>query len=119
MSQEWAVETSKGQVRVSDLTLDALIELEDLCGEEWWRIIAHPLRTAKAAKYVYAAACAQTGAEPETLTPRKFEEVFVQVPEDLPDSYQDGLPLPEGAASTSGSSGAPPVSTGPQTKSDG
>ena len=119
MADEWAVETPKGQVRVSDLTLDALIELEELCGEEWWRIISHPLRTAKAAKYIYAAACSQTGAEPETLTPRKFEEVFVQVPEDLPDSYQDGLPLPEGAASTDGSSGAPPDSAGPQNKSAG
>lgn len=114
---EWAVVTPEGQVRLGDLTLDSLVQIEEQCGEEWWRVIAHPYRNAKAAKFVYAAACAEKGCEPAKLTVRTLTEVFVQVPEDLPDMYEGGIPKAEDEAPTSGSPGALSDSAGPQSKS--
>ena len=119
MADEWAVVTPKGQVRLGDLTLDALVQLEADCEEEYWRILAHPFRTAKSAKFIYAAACTHVDAEPVQLTVRTLPDVFVQVPEDLPDVYQGGLPKAEGEPQTSGSSGVPSDSSGPPTKSEG
>jgi hypothetical protein len=99
---EWAVTTPGGQVRIGDLTLEALVELEELSGEEWWRIVAHPYRSAKIAKLVYAAACAAVECEPATLTARTLTEVFEQVPEDMPDMFEAGVPKAEAGAPTTG-----------------
>ena len=120
MADEWAVVTPKGQVRLGDLTLDALVGVEAEVGEEWWRVLAHPVRSAKVARALYLAACAHVEVEPEALTVRQFADgLFVQVPEDLPDVYQGGLPKAEDGAQTSGSSGVPSDSSGPLTKSEG
>jgi|688.fasta_scaffold73998_3 hypothetical protein len=115
---EWAVDTPGGQVRLGDLTLDALVALEEQASEEWWRIIAHPYRSAKIAKLVYAAACEHNGCEPAKLTVRTLTDVFVQVPEDLPDMFEGGVPKAEDGAPTSGSPGSPSGSDGPPTRSD-
>jgi hypothetical protein len=118
MADEWAVNTPSGQMRLADFTLDQLIELETDCDEQWWQLLASPFRSARTAKYVYAAACAQMGCEPAVLTVRTITDVFVQVPENLPDTYAGGLPKAgdDPSASTSGSSLEPAPSTGPQPK---
>jgi hypothetical protein len=118
VNNEWAVVTPEGQVRLGDLTLDSLVLIEEQTGEEWWRVLAHPFRSAKTAKFVYAAACAEKGCEPDKLSVRSLSEVFVQVPDDLPDMYEGGIPKAEDEAPTSGSPGALSASDGPQTKSD-
>jgi hypothetical protein len=118
MADEWAVNTPSGQMRLADFTLDQLIELEADCEEQWWQLLSSPFRSARSAKYIYRSACAQMGCEPEVLTVRTITDVFVQVPDDLPDTYGGGLPKAEDDPSlpTSGSSSEQPASTGPQPK---
>jgi hypothetical protein len=112
VADEWAVNTPKGQVRVSDLSLSESEAIEDACNAEWWNICAHPFRRAKYARVVYEAACRKVGAEPAELTLRDLPDTFVQVPDDLPDVFEGGLPKPEDAPATTGSSGAPSDSDG-------
>jgi hypothetical protein len=118
MADEWAVNTPSGQMRLADFTLDQLVELEADCDEQWWQLLSSPFRSARSAKYIYRSACAQMGCEPEVLTVRTITDVFVQVPDDLPDTYGGGLPKAEDdpSASTVGSSSEPAASTGPQPK---
>ena len=118
MADEWAVNTPSGQMRLADFTLDQLVELEADCDEQWWQLLASPFRSARTAKYIYSAACLQMGCEPEVLTVRTITDVFVQVPDNMPDTYAGGLPKAEDdpSASTSGSSSEQQASTGPQPK---
>lgn len=119
MADEWAVNLpDKGQVRLSDFTLDELVQLEADCDEEWWALLSHPFKSAKNAKYIYAAACAQQGVEPAVLTVRMLTDIFVQVPDDLPVMYEGSIPKAEDAQQTAGPSGVPSDSTGPQNKPD-
>lgn len=117
MADEWAVNLPDNkQVRLSDFTLDELVQLETDCDEEWWALLSHPFKSAKNAKYIYAAACAQQGVEPAVLTVRMLTDVFVQVPDNMPDVYEGSIPKEVDAQQTAGSSGVPSDSTGPQNK---
>lgn len=118
MAEEWAVTTPKGQVRIADLPLGSVVQLEGDTGLEWWRIAAHPIQTAKVASHVYAACCEFKGVAPAALTMRDLlEGTFETVEEDLPTLYEGGIPKAdsEAGAVTPGSSGAPESSAGPQT----
>lgn len=118
----FAVNTPGGQVRLMDLPLEVLEGLETETQRRWAQLVGSPAWTAKSANAVYRAACAHIGCEPEQLTPSKVlgqaedgsDGVFVEVPDDLPVMYEDGLPKAEAATSTSGSSTAPDGSDGPQ-----
>jgi hypothetical protein len=117
MADEWAVNTPNNkQVRLSDFTLDELVQLESDCDEEWWALLSHPFKSAKNAKYIYAAACAHQGVEPAVLTVRMLTDVFVQVPDDMPEIYEGPIPKGEDDPQTAGSSGVPSDSSGPQNK---
>ena len=117
MADEWAVNTPDNkQVRLSDFTLDELVQLESDCDEEWWALLSHPFKSAKNAKYIYAAACTKQAVEPAVLTVRMLTDVFVQVPDNMPDIYEGSIPKEEDAQQTAGSSGVPSDSTGPQNK---
>jgi hypothetical protein len=120
MATEWAVNTPKGQVRLGDLPLDTLCDLEDETGDEWWNIAAHPFRKAKTARSVYAAACRFIKCEPVDLTLRDLVETFEQVEEDMPQLYEGGIPKAssEAGSGTPGSSGEPSDSTGHPTSPD-
>lgn len=117
MAEEWAVTTPKGQVRLGDLPLEVIVQLESDLETEWWQIAAHPFRQARMASYVYTAACEHIGCPPAALKMRDIVEVFNQVEEDLPDVFESGIPKAAAAEEplTLGSSGAPNDSTGPQT----
>jgi hypothetical protein len=114
---EWACNTPEGQVRLADLTLEALAKLEKDCGAEWHRVVSRPRHSAQNAIHIYAACCELAGCEPETVTARTLLDVFELVPEDMPDMYEAGIPKAEGEAPTSGSPGAPSGSSGPPNKS--
>jgi hypothetical protein len=109
MATEWAVNTPKGQVRLGDLPLDTLVDLEEQTGDEWWNIAAHPFRKAKTARCVYRAACDFIRCDPADLTLRDLVETFEQVEEDLPNVYEGGIPKAEPVddSGTPGSSGEP------------
>jgi hypothetical protein len=115
----YAVNTPKGRVQLVDLPLDVLDKLEDETGRKWHELLLSPLYTAKSAQALYAACCAQNGSEAESLTPARLlgdDSIFELVPDDMPEVYEDGMPAgKEDEASTSGSSGEPESSTGPQT----
>lgn len=117
MAEEWAVTTPGGQVRIGDLPLDVVCQLEGDTETEWWQIAAHPYRSAKVAKAVYLACCAHVGCEPAALTLRDITETFETVEEDLPTLYEGGIPKAdsEDAAPTPGSSGQPSPTAGHQT----
>lgn len=117
VTQEWACNTPGGQVRLADLTLEALADLEKKCGAEWYRIVARPRSSAGNAIHIYAACCAAAGCEPETVTARKLMDVFELVDEDLPTMFEAGIPKAAGGDSISGSLGVPSDSDGPQPKS--
>lgn len=97
MASEWVVETPAGQVRLTDFTLDEAIELEESAGAEWWNICSHPFRRANVARATYVAACKHVGCEPKTLKLGDLVEgvVFVQVEDDLPEVYEEGIPKAE------------------------
>lgn len=118
MATEWAVNTPKGQVRLGDLSLDAMCELETKTSLEWWNIAAHPFRKASTAKVVYEAACAYIGCEPAKLITRDLVDTFEQVEDDLPELFEGGIPKADtGAGSvTTGSSGQPSDSAGHPTR---
>lgn len=110
----WAVNTPGGQVRLMDLPLEVLGQIEVDTGTKWTDVLMAPAGSIKCALAVYAAACAQTESDPEQLTAARFveDEVFTRVADDLPETYKDGLPKAEGEPPTSGSSGAPESTAG-------
>lgn len=115
MATEWAVNTPGGQVRLGDLPLGVLVELEETTGEEWWNVAAHPFRKAKIAQAVYLRACAHIGCDPADLTLRDLVDTFEQVEEDLPEVYEGGIPKSEEESATAGSSGVQNGTDGHQT----
>lgn len=116
--KEYACNTPKGQIRLADLPLERLADIEKQTGLDWYVVIRRPRKLAQHAIPVYEHCCAEMGAEPETLTGRMLVDVFEIVDEDLPDMYQAGIPKAEGEASTATSPGAPSTSSGPPPKSD-
>lgn len=104
MASEWVVNTPGGQVRLSDFSLEEGSALEDVTGAEWWNICSHPFRKASIAQATYLAACAHVGCDPKPLKLGDLAEgdVFVQVEDDLPDVYEEGIPKAEAAPETSG-----------------
>ena len=119
MADEWAVVTPKGQLRMSELPLALLPDLEEQTGDEWWNIAAHPYRRAKVALCVYRTACEHLGAEPLELKLGDLPDVFVQVGDEIDDMvFEGGVPKSEDASATTGSSGAPSDSGGRQTSLD-
>jgi len=102
VATEWAVTTPAGEVRLSDLTLDVLIQLEEQTGVEWWSIAAHPFRKAIIAQSVYLACCEHIGCEPKKLVLRDLVEIFVQVEDDLPTVFEGGIPKLVGESETTG-----------------
>lgn len=104
----FAVNTPGGQVQLMDLPLEVLEQLEADTGRRWAQLLSAPGYDAKSIRCIYAACCAQKGVEPQPLTPRDLVEgddrVIVEVPDDMPTSYTDGLPDPkaEGETATPG-----------------
>ena len=112
----WAVNTPKGQVRLMDLPLEVLADLEESTDTKWTTILTTPAVTMRCAIAVYETACAHDGSDAAKLTASEFIEgkVFEQVDDDLPETYDEGLPKAGGEAQTDSSSGEPNDSDGPQ-----
>ncbi len=111
----WALNTPKGQVRLTDLSLEVLGKVEAETEVKWLDLISAPAQSIPAVLGLYRAACEHTGCEPEQLSAAEYiDKVLERVEDDMPDQYKDGLPKAEGETSTSGSSGAPDDTGGPQ-----
>ncbi|MGB0890544.1 MAG: hypothetical protein ACPGWS_09695 [Solirubrobacterales bacterium] len=105
------------QVILEDLPLELLAEIEKDGGTRWPTVLAAPASSAMSALAAYKVACKHAGVEPEDMTARRIleGEVFVQVDDDLPTLFEDGLPKAEDDPTTSGSSTASTDTDGPQT----
>lgn len=114
MSGEFVVNTPGGQVRLADLPLEILSEIEKETGVQWVRLVLSPATTALSAAVVYRRCCEHVGAEPEELTARRIieGEIFAEGDDDLPTMFEDGAPKAEGEIPTRGLSGAPDASGG-------
>ncbi len=81
--------TPGGEVRLNDLTLEQLEQIESLVAETstWVEVITAPAATMKRARAIYAVCCEVTGCQPETLTARHIldGEMFETVVDDMPD----------------------------------
>lgn len=99
----FAVNTPAGQVQLMDLPWEVLEQLESDTGRRWGQLLTAPGWDAKSVRLIYAACCAAKGVEPRQLTPRDMvgdSPVFVEVPDDLPTSYTDGIPDPKAEGGT-------------------
>ena len=117
----YAVTTGEGHVtRLDDVPLEdlhAIAERHKL--DSWFHLLATPLKHGAAAIDLFKYCCEQHGDKiPTPITPKVLAPAFEWVPDDLPDTFEDGLPKAEDGTSTSGSSGAPSDSTGPLTSPD-
>ena len=109
VSGGFAIRTPGGKVRIDELPLEVLDEVERERGVRWPTLIAAPASSAAAALALYKHACKYKGADPEQLTARKILDggIFEQVEDDLPTVFEDGAPDPkaEDGIPTLGSSG--------------
>lgn len=102
----FAVNTPGGQVQLMDLPLEVLEQLEDDTGRRWSQLLSTPAWNMKSVRCLYLAACAQNGSTPEALTPRKLigddehPGVIVEVSDDMPTTYTDGMPDPKAVGVT-------------------
>jgi hypothetical protein len=112
----FAVTTPAGHVvRLDDVPLSDLQKIAVDTGlDTWAKILTEPLRNGASAEAVYRFCCEQEGdTPPDRITPKLIIAAFNWVEDDLPDTYQGGLPKAEDDPGTPGSSGAPSDTTGP------
>ena len=103
--------------RTEDLTLDEAIRIEQKTGRSWLRI--NPFAYGADAAEIIAMFLVRTGEDVESartrvgkLSLKELVGCFNVVPDDLPDTFQDGVPKVEGDQETAGSSPAPDSSDG-------
>ncbi|MCA1572414.1 MAG: hypothetical protein LC798_19360 [Chloroflexi bacterium] len=106
--------------KTEDLTLDEAIRIEQVTGRSWLRI--NPFAYGKDAAEVIAMFLSRDGedfnearARVGKLRTGDIIDCFHIVPEDLPDTYQDGNPLAAEGPATAGSFPALDDLDGPQT----
>lgn len=115
----WAVVTpSKQELQLDDLPITFLEDTAAKYGVEFWsHLVLWPGKYGRAVYAIYCRACQQFGDTPipiEEYTPKALLGILKQVEDDLPTTWEDGVPL-EDAPTTSGSSGQPEPSDGPPT----
>lgn len=92
-----------------DLTLDEAITIEKATGRSW--VLINPFRSAEDCKAIMVAFLARNRGDEEAaklVGALSLGEVLKAVdvaPDDLPDTFEGGLPLAEGDTSTVGSVG--------------
>ena len=112
----FAVTTPAGHVvRLDDVPLSDLHKIaQDTGMDTWAKILTEPLRNGASAEAVYRFCCELEGdTPPDKITPKLIVAAFNWEPDDLPDTYQGGLPKAEDDPGTPGSSGVPSDTTGP------
>lgn len=82
----------------------------------WTDILVAPAASARCRSPCTPRRASRPALNLSSITPARLvdDELFFRAEDDLPESYQDGIPKAEGEAPTSGSSGAPNDTDGPQ-----
>lgn len=112
----FAVTTPAGHVvRLDDVPVADLHKIAVDAGlDSWSELMFAPVRNGAAAEALFRHICESAGDKaPEPLTPKALLTAFEWVGDDLPDSYEGGLPKAEDEQTTDGSSGAPSGTSGP------
>lgn len=112
----FAVTTPAGHVvRLDDVPLSDLHKIANECGiDTWTKLLTEPVHNGAGAEAVYRFCCQLEGdTPPEKITPKVIVAAFNWEPDDLPDTFQGGLPKAEGDPGTPGSSGVPSDTSGP------
>ena len=94
----FAVTTPAGHVvRLDDVPLSDLTNIaKEAELDTWAKLLTEPLRDGAAAEAVYRYCCTTTGdTPPEKITPKLVVAAFNWVEDDLPDTFQGGLPKAE------------------------
>jgi hypothetical protein len=88
------------KVKLADLSIGVIGDAAREGELGWVDVYQAPLRDDRAAQALYRACCAHAEVDPpETLTPGVLIEAFsLDVKDDLPTTFQDGLPKEAGEA---------------------
>ena len=96
--QVWAVRYADRDTQIRDLPVGVIADIAKKTEVSWLLVQAAPLMDANVAQELVTAACKHNGIEPPAgLTGRQIIDLFVQVDDDLPTEFTDGIP-PEAAA---------------------
>lgn len=89
----WAVRVADQEIQIRDLPVGVLAQISKETDQSWILTQAAPLLNLEVAEKVIEAACQELGIDkPEKLTARTVQDFFVQVDDDLPEQFEDGLP---------------------------
>lgn len=96
---KWGITTPSGQVRLDDIPIEVLEGIAKANGgDSWHDLAAAPGANAAAAVALLAHCYTLTGDEPlpsEKVTPRLLLSALEIVPDDLPDTFEGGIPKAE------------------------
>jgi hypothetical protein len=112
----FAVTTPGGHVvRLDDVPLSDLDRIAKDAGlDTWAELLTAPLRNGASAEALYRYCCdTAKDTPPDPITPNVVVAAFNWADDDLPETFQGGLPKAEDDPETSGSSGAPSDTAGP------
>ena len=89
----WAVRVAGQEMQIRDLPVGVLAQIAKKTDQTWIITQAAPLLDLFVAQEVLEAACAQLGVPaPDGLTGRNITDYFVQVADDLPEQFENGVP---------------------------
>jgi hypothetical protein len=90
----WAVRIADQEFQIRDLPVGVLATIAKNREQTWLLTQAAPLLNLFVAQDVLEAVCAHLGVPaPDGLTGRNITDYFVQVEDDLPEQFEDGVPL--------------------------
>lgn len=90
----WAVRVAGQEIQIRDLPVGVLAEIAKSTDQTWLLTQAAPLLNLFVAQDVLEACCKHLGVPvPDGLTGRTITDYFVQVDDDLPEQFEDGIPL--------------------------
>jgi len=90
----WAVRIADQEFQIRDLPVGVLASIAKNTDQTWLLTQAAPLLNLFVAIEVLEAVCAHLEVPvPDPLTGRNITDYFVQVPDDLPEQFEDGVPL--------------------------
>lgn len=89
----WAVRVAGQEMQIRDLPVGVLANISKSTDQTWVITQAYPLLDLFVAQEVLEAVCAHLGVPaPDGLTGRNITDYFVQVTDDLPEQFEDGVP---------------------------
>jgi hypothetical protein len=103
MALEFQFKSPDGKVvRLYDLPIEDVQDIASKAGlESWYDMLQGPARFGHASTALYRYCCKQVDVEPvEPVTVQTIIDAFELVPDDLPEQFEDGIPVPEADAQT-------------------